>query len=730
MLLHKYKIHILSLLLLPFMGSCINESFDDCNLGGYDSELPEGNFIISFDIKLPETYALEDSDVSFENGSHNEHQVNEHAMYAIFFDANDNLVNIVDVLTKHYDKDDENKDIEHVVPDKVEGRYYATYKVKRNKIKPASVVVVINVSSDVKKKIDNLYAKNAPLSEVMNIIWEDKNDPRKIGHDGNYQYFTMSNSVYANGQGKLVGAVKLNSNPEEGHFVPEEDLVDKNVEPYSSWTGTPFESRILVIPVERMVAKFSFGVNTKADDYDEENMIFTPDNNSLMVFDDIDDDGNFTYKNYNYKVKLIGWGVNALETESYLIKSLAENTKYFDNWTDTEKWRSYWAHDPHYRYSGEYPRQFRKALDNPSLSFYQKDIHLKEGKETNVLHNYSYNDLSNSFDGVLYSPENTYDIVYDYPVWLGRYSGDLHFHVGTHIILSAELLTNFEGNEYKSGHVFHDRNGIWYKNEEDLFKAMIQILHNEFKSQAELHFYYKDWGHDKIKYLKPRENDNGEVEKDNSGNFILVEGFESNGEEVVVDTHNHDWFFYYKDTKITFENYTEVYKQIKQDDATVTNALEKADNDCYTTAKSYITHSDGQRILWFNNISIRNDQGETLKRCKVLGTDDRGNVIRYPIGELDHNHIKSLLYEWLGVVDHFNNGKMYYAAPVMNVPGNYGVVRNAWYKFTLSDINSLGTSVDDPEEAIVPNSVNKENQLNFDVNRIGWHVFNIDVPNL
>ena len=128
------------------------------------------------------------------------------------------------------------------------------------------------------------------------------------------------------------------------------------------------------------------------------------------------------------------------------------------------------------------------------------------------------------------------------------------------------------------------------------------------------------------------------------------------------------------------------------------------------------------------------DQATGLVKMTLIHINTRGKTIKQNLGPLDNNHRKSLIYEWLGVADHFKGGAMYYAAPIENVKGdiykNYGVVRNTFYQFILNDITQLGTSVDNPEEAIVPNTVTKGIQLNFDINILGWDVFEATVPDL
>ena len=598
--------------------------------------------------------------------------------------------------------------------------------MKRNRIRPAQCLVILNASNEV---IDYFISNvnKVTLDDVLKKTWDDSVNAKKIGHtteDGNlsstdYTYLTMTNSTYVDADGNVRCAVPVSL---DDNFLRAEWFGALN--PYLPWEGSltyyddekreevtipELSEKVLTIPVERILARFSFKIapdENGANRYDEDNMIFTPENNKIVKFNGLEN-GNHKYDqdNYRYRVKVTGWGINAMETQSHLFKRLKEGTEYFDemyfnNWNDRTRFRSYWAEDPHYEPSSEYPKQFRQALDTLETVYYEKKYVKKENK--NLLCNYSYDELNNNFESVLYSPENTYDNSEGYKKWDSHYaSSRLHKLVGTHLIVCAELQTNLADKEkFDKGDFFCDREGVWYKNEEELFYSMIQTLSNEFKSQSTMKYKYKYWDEE-------------------------VKTQSKEGETIIVDTRG-EWFMYYGNTKITTSNYKEIYKE-----------LEEADNGCKATAKAYITNSDGQRILWFKDISIRDANGNYMKRSIIKGVDDRGNQIIEPIedevgGMLDHNHHKSMLYEWLGVIDHYREGKMYYAAPIENLKlngeKNYGVVRNSWYQFSLADINDIGTSVDDPEEPIVPVGVEHFHRINFNIKILDWHNIDITLP--
>ena len=101
------------------------------------------------------------------------------------------------------------------------------------------------------------------------------------------------------------------------------------------------------------------------------------------------------------------------------------------------------------------------------------------------------------------------------------------------------------------------------------------------------------------------------------------------------------------------------------------------------------------------------------------------------------NDRRSLFYDWLNALDHFKDGRMYYAAKVANAdvnPNNtdedsvpYGTVRNSWYQYTLTGIRHVGTPVDQLDDPIVPQSVLTFDQIHVKVHILGWHTVEMNV---
>ncbi len=73
----------------------------------------------------------------------------------------------------------------------------------------------------------------------------------------------------------------------------------------------------------------------------------------------------------------------------------------------------------------------------------------------------------------------------------------------------------------------------------------------------------------------------------------------------------------------------------------------------------------------------------------------------------------------------YNQGLMYYSAPIEHLgaegyEGQYGVVRNHWYDYTLDYISDFGHGIADPDEVIVPSPERDYYYLGATVNILSW----------
>lgn len=480
------------------------------------------------------------------------------------------------------------------------------------------------------------------------------------------EYFTMCNSVYIDG-GKTVSAAEVDTD-----FIYTSYLEAME----EAWKG----NAAVVANVERIVAKLSVRFENESFNDAATEKVFIPDNSSINFLSHIENDIPYYDGSVSSRIKITGWGLNGLERESYLFRNFDVNGNYFSGWYSSDRNRAFWSEDPHYG-AEVYPWQFRKAIDNKDIPYYN-------GNE-NILRNLSFKELENNGFGKnnsRYAPENTYDFTDT------RLKNQLDSRpellAGTHIIICAELQTDRKvRNVFETEDLYRDRNGNFYGSESDCVAALISLLNNNIMSHSFLKFQYYDWT--------------------NGGN-----------EQILFAKTSGDYGLYYNDAPLTSDNIGMIAGSL--------------------TADATVREGDGKRLLWIDGLSIRNGNGEALQIYTNIDEVDSSKDVYLRTATVDD--IKSLLLQYTGTIDHFKDGKMYYAVPIGFVKDNsassedqdrysiYGVVRNCVYDIVIHGATGPGTSVDNDEEPIVPNKISTHDNLYLSFDILGWHETDQNVP--
>lgn len=621
---------VLAALCLGGMASCVYDTYED--LQGHKEALKPGKYYVALDF---ENVASNGSRATLVDGdeTENEHTIGADGNFILFFDESQTLTEVVELRAVD----------NHANEDNIETRYIAIIYVDADYEQPTYAMALLNAERYA------AYLRNGELngltaSEIMSQRWDDAEDPTRIGRDSN-GYFTMSNAVYKNADGKWIDLVEL---PEDAI-----QIVDEPVD----------EEKIVKIRVERMVAKSSLEFTGDKLIRDGDN-IWYENEKDQMLFKGFDTDGIHEYfSKVNWRVKVTGWGLNALETSSYLFRKVNSNGDYFDGWMDPANYRVYWSEDPHYtRYEATYPWQTLRAVNNKDVPYYLN--------HPNVLLNFSYNQFVNAhnFDKNLYVPENTYDFKDDYIA--NNLDDRTDYLAGTHLILTAELETDLGGGtDYKANTVFRDRTRILYENARDCFRALTTSFNYALASQENMKFTYYNWDDDS---------------DDRRGKYYYA------------SSHGSKFALYLNGSLLNTTNPPQLASYYQP---------------------AYVQNGDGKILTYVPGLSIEN----TTTGEKIRVYDENGVDVT---ATMDHNNIvKSLLLEWVGPVDHFVDGKMYYFAPLNITKGRAGTVRNGWYQFVLSGINTIGTSVSLPDNPIVPNKVYIDQQMiDIEVQILPWHL--------
>lgn len=743
---HHIKAFWQALLVLLAFASCINDDFaDDVTCAATEGD----PFYLSLQVQVDASGAsTRATGNTFESGigTHAEHEVGPKGNYVILFDDNGKLFGVYPLTMTLQDvehKDNSEGSEYDEEPDGTsEGSYLRLLHVyPRNGKLPESCLVILNANNAISEKLegyDKTGRTSMSLDNVLKETWEwekegekeKAKDPTRIGFvaDNGTDYFTMTNSVYIGENNVIKDVVSI-----KNKIYPTIQEALKNP---------------TTVYVERMVSKFSFSESEENENHfyqlektgdttEEQVWLFDGYDSKEGSLDPDDDEDVGILKTKDItelcKIEVTGWGINALETRNHLFKNIGTPD---NSWSDGVYKRYHWSADPHYDYNKDagnatwrYPWQYRSAVERKDIDYYSNVGY------TSPLKNYSYMDFvdetkgiygnEDRFDRVVYTPENTYDPT----LYMNENDAtylDMRTNLlaGTHLIICAEFLVDEGVKNAKTGttitltgkyakiHLYRDRLNVYYKTKKECLAELIRQFNHDLKTQSIMKFHYYNWD--------PSSHD------PNDGKVFTFKS------EEAFQLYEQDGSNY---TRTTVKYLQEKFQNIPDD----------MDIDL---DKATVLNGDGKLVPWTDELIgswvIRKHDGTSYIEPKIYGEnyDENNDETKTEVTDLDPtNVLKSLLYEWVGAIDHFHYGKMYYAAPIMhnavnkqeayrsqNTLGDYGVVRNHWYKINLTNIVRIGTPVDVPMDPIVPNRVITNDQIHFKIDIPNWHEIETVVP--
>lgn len=636
MLINRSLKRILLAVSLPLcagLSSCIMDTYEDLG-AGEEIKLKPGSYYMALDfpnLEMGGTRA--DTDGSLVDGTEN--GLAESGNFLLLF-FGDGKVEYYKMLSSKEMPEELN----------IETTYVIRMDVEEDYTPPTQMMAFLNAA----KYEDQIKqdAENGSLSvaNIQKYTWEDYDHPEKIGRDG--EHFTMTDSYFQDAQGKTTILAD----------VPVDCIQDAD-EPFD-------REKVVHIYVERMLGKCTLELqNSKRD---ENGYIYYDDGQEQLLFTGFDPDGMHEYfTSVNWRARVTGWGMNALERSSYFMRKTGGNSP-LDAWQDPANYRVYWSEDPHYTESdGKYPWQYLPAVNNIDVPYY-KDF---EDRGINPLKNYSYNDFveADNFDQPLYVPENTYDISDNYIA--NHLDNRTPFLAGTHLLVTAVLETDIDHpNTFEARTVLRDRTRILYRTEYDCFRALATSFNYALRSQKEMKFFYYNWDN-------PSDPNRGKV--------------------YYAQSHGSNYSLHLGQEKMNTTN----------PPTNLSQYFQEAD----------IYNGDGKILMYNPDFNILDD--DTKQPIKIF--DENGNDVT---SQFDHkNIVRSLLMEWVGTVDYFRDGKMYYFKEAKINDKVNGVVRNSWYQYVLTAIKRIGTSVAYPENPIVPNRVFEDQQMiDIRIHILPWHL--------
>ena len=711
--------------------SCTNDA--DLNGGkapGLTEEKEEVGYM-SFSLRSETRTEVESNGEKFDEGTVQEYALagtlNSHV--AIFFDADDGYFGYSYLTPKSALQTGDHKgDADH----KDEGQYSTSEKlytyitrdprVSKNGEKPASVLLLLNVKPAHLAALIGSLSQASTVEDVKKAL--GSKDMYGIYKVNDEQYYTMTNSAYVeNNELKLAAdcSTKVSTSPEAAAANP------------------------VTVFVERVVAKHSLVFNTTSGSTSTLSALsdfITPAENT----DELNTQVSYVEEFYNeankpqpetktWKVNVVRWGANALERNTFLYKRLQNNTtnkalftyndqhaECFGAWWSRDFYlhRSYWAIDPNYdsadytwpNYSvHEYPAQYRPTYDKTVKSWTKESIYDATGEapaENAWALNYvNYNEANSKEDNV-YTLENTFA----YTEALKNYAP---LRYGTHMLLTAQLLiadvddVQFSDKNAETGFI----DGVKTKLYADGY----------YWSEAA----YLNWA---FKHLS-------EYVANGVAHTSVKDVFSTTGAVKSYSKAHDDALntLYVKDDTD--------YKPIVYR-ATAGGVLV---NSAFELKKAYLENGDGKVALTLKD-------GVELYYCAEGETHDDGTVeqVYKPLSKEDVVCLVQTIMP--AAAKYYNKGRMYYAIPVKHYSiykeefsglgaahyddagdmvdaeyelGDFGTVRNHWYRFNITKITKPGTPVDDPNDPIIPNEPEEYDYLGVEIVVLPWHVIDQNV---
>lgn len=679
---------------IGYMSFTITNS-NDARSRANDGELTDDNYGPGADI----TYDGE----TFNAGDQNEYAIapNKLANVAIFYDQNGAFYGS-SYLSPFNNLDDVDHGATH--PDQNGNTYpetFYTYITRwrnttddssyQSKDKPRQVLVLLNMHPDC--ITDIITAAQGGLTATLEKVGSTTDDHTAYGiyNLAGTQYFSMSNSAYYEADGSLATATKIqDSNICE---TPEEALKNR-----------------VTVYVERMLAKFevTFGEDNERISSTKDFTFhpFTTNEEQARVYyvpSYTGEEADLDYPKYDingitWDAYVVNWGINAVERENYYFKNVPDlNPNPFEGengiWNSANLHRSYWGLSKNYNEydMDKFPTQFRNTQYDPELgqlgqNFWGTTNATSKEIQTNsnetALSYYSFSHFATRAQ-YKYAPERTYDAAPVNTLEKG-YSGYTPYRYASHILITAQLILNVDGVD-----------------------ANKNATTRGLKDLDDKYYAYGFYWADGDSYLRFAYRNLVTTLCDGRSHTSLATVA---GERQVLAS---DGATFYIDDEGT--------------------PLEVKDaQDYFELVPAQMVHGDGKNV-----ISLR--EGKTL-----YYQDTEGNY-----QELDKDVITAFVYTYTDAVQHFNKGMMYYAIPVQHLfglsdglyqskkidlkdikrdtqtykTGQFGTVRNHWYKLNVKTIGSIGIPVDEPDQPIIPDPEDNYN-IALEIVVLPWHVIN------
>lgn len=455
---------------------------------------------------------------------------------------------------------------------------------------------------------------------------------------------------------------------------------------------------------------------------------------------------------------MLGWSTNAVARRMYLFKNLNDaredlfkgtetpshysdnniGTSFFDYWNDAPHARSYWAVDPHYAATDIYPVQYRYSKDNDVTNTYKDLEH--DGASNMPLYYYSYTQMRMISMGLTPSAS---DLVGTGGLNEGNYAeymqegslrknlkyrycaenvlgqellGEEHVWRGasTHVVFFGQLLLDNEIQAY-----IDSAKVAGYRSTEKLLNSVPDKLYAAG-------CYWTRAGYMQYAYKQI-------LDVLGTSTRTIRDYFSKERKDIEIPKGAK--LYYVKDGKdieLTRDYFTK--KREDRDGTAIKDSLNDVhDNFKFDAADGSCNGDDDTKdcIFRLSAAQVSNGDGRVmlgLKKAYTLKIKSGGTEV-----SITPEQFLSIAYEFASYADFYAHGRMYYYAPIWHKAtgkayptevGDIGVVRNHWYKLTVSSLLKPGIPVNDPSQPIIPNVDPTDRYLGLEIHILPWHVIN------
>lgn len=563
-----------------------------------------------------------------------------------------------------------------------------------------------NVASDLKRGLEQSLGVTRTLEQV--IPCKDLAHP----HSG----FTMSNAVYYsdndNSQRPRI-AVKILEDLLDGNDV-DEAKKNNNLQTFLS------DKKAIVIYVERVVAKVNLSLELK----DGKLPVSEVDNKPTNQLVDINEENT-----YELDFNVLGWGLSNVEKGTFLVKNFrsgGSNVTDYDNYfpfinmdqnaaikaltTDggltnpnwnfsepenegTEGWittgrRSFWAFSPSYFNVGNYPSYADEVKSKKSDGTYDdnsKNYSLAYRSFKDIV---IYNTTTSTFGLGAYGQDCGKDLyALEHTMEESVVTDNAKRGVTCALIVGQYKIKNLNGHDtdYEDAHTFYVRNGIknngeeghWiYPTEDDLTARILSTATPSVNNRI-----FKS------------------VTKDGVTSYEALNWTSTETQPGYMSANVKSCFIIDHPSKdITGGKYTP--------NRFVSLQLTKLPDDGTTL---YLKGTDG-------------------KQRQIVKTNPTADQVTF-------DEVNRALYALLNGVEKYEKGYAFFAVPIEHLwrqtdkigddgfsakLGQYGIVRNHYYRINVKGIQGIGTGIGDIEVPIIPNVETEKYYVKTELRVMPW----------